>query len=169
MKRRSAGLLMYRIRDGVPQVLLIHPGGPFWTRKDAGAWSIPKGEYDDDEDPLTAAKREFVEETGFVPGATFVELQPIRQAGGKKVMAWAFEGDCDPSQMVSNTFEIEWPPRSGRMATFPEADKAAWFDLETARGKMHVGQLPFLEELDTVIRHGGSRSPRVSLISGSNQ
>ena len=169
MKRRSAGLLMYRVRDGMPQVLLIHPGGPFWIRKDARAWSIPKGEYDDDEDPLAAAKREFVEETGFAPGATFVELQPIRQAGGKRVMAWAFEGDCDPSQMVSNTFEIEWPPRSGRMATFPEADKAAWFDLETARWKMHLGQRPFLEQLEALIRLSGNSPPRVSDISGSNK
>ena len=148
MKRRSAGLLMYRFRAGALEVLLIHPGGPFWTKKDAGAWSIPKGEFDDDEEALTAAKREFVEETGFAWSEPFLELRAVRQAGGTRVFAWAFEGDCDPSRMVSNSFELEYPPRSGRLVTFPEADRAAWFDLRTARQKMHVGQLPFLDELE---------------------
>ena len=151
MKRRSAGLLMYRICRHVPQVLLIHPGGPFWARKDAGAWTIPKGEYDDDEDPLAAAKREFVEETGFTLGDTFIELQPIRQAGGKKVMAWAFAGDCDPSRMVSNTFEMEYPPKSGRMQTFPEADRCEWFDLPEARRRINAAQVPLLDELEALV------------------
>ena len=138
---------MHRIRDGILEVLLIHPGGPFWTQKDAGAWTIPKGEFGDDEDPLAAAKREFVEETGFAPGDPFIELQPIRQAGGKRVFAWAFEGDCDPSCIVSNTFEIEYPPKSGRMQTFPEADRAAWFDLAEARRRINAAQIPLLDEL----------------------
>ena len=155
MKRRSAGLLMYRVREGALEVFLIHPGGPFWTRKDDGAWSIPKGEYGDDEEALAAAKREFVEETGFAWAEPFLELKPVRQAGGKRVYAWAFEGDCDPARMISNTFELEYPPRSGRIVIFPEADRAAWLDLPTARQKMHVGQLPFLEELDAAI---GSRT-----------
>jgi predicted NUDIX family NTP pyrophosphohydrolase len=148
MKRRSAGLLMYRFQNGDLQVLLIHPGGPFWKGREMGAWSIPKGEFDDTEDALEAAKREFVEETGFAWSEPFIELQSIKQAGGKRVFAWAFEGDCDPSKLVSNTFEIEYPPRTGRMTTFPEADKAGWFDLAAARRKMHVGQLPFLEQLE---------------------
>ena len=138
---------MYRIREGILEVLLIHPGGPFWTRKDAGAWTIPKGEFDDDEDPLMAAKREFVEETGFALGETFVALTPIRQAGGKRVQAWAFEGDGDPACLVSNTFEIEYPPKSGRVQTFPEADKAAWFDLAEARRRINAAQIPLLDEL----------------------
>lgn len=152
MKRRSAGLLMYRFKNGDLQVLLIHPGGPFWKGREMGAWSIPKGEFDDTEDPLEAAKREFVEETGFAWSEPFIELQSIKQAGGKRVFAWAFEGDCDPSKLVSNTFEIEYPPRTGRMTTFPEADKAAWFDLVAARRKMHVGQLPFLEQLERAVQ-----------------
>jgi predicted NUDIX family NTP pyrophosphohydrolase len=154
MKRRSAGLLMYRIRDGRIEVLLIHPGGPFWTRKDAGAWTIPKGEFDDDEDALVAAKREFVEETGFALGDRFVELQPIRQTAGKRVHAWAFEGDCDPARIVSNTFEIEWPPKSGKRQAFPEADKAGWFDLAAARAKIIASQIPLLDELAAALNAG---------------
>jgi predicted NUDIX family NTP pyrophosphohydrolase len=156
MKRRSAGLLMYRIREGALQVLLVHPGGPFWTRKDAGAWSIPKGEFGDDEEPLTAAKREFVEETGFEPSAPFIALTPVRQASGKRVLAWAFEGDCDPERMVSNTFELEYPPRSGKMRTFPEADKAAWFALPEAHERINVAQGAFLDELESVVRSQGT-------------
>lgn len=145
---------MYRAVDGVLQVLLIHPGGPFWFKKDAGAWSIPKGEFDDDEDALVAAQREFVEETGFQPSGPFIALTPIRQPSGKRVYAWAFAGDCDPEQMVSNTFEIEYPPRSGKMRTFPEADRAAWFDLDEARKRINVAQAALLEELVT---HLGQR------------
>ena len=154
MKRRSAGLLMYRHRESILEVLLIHPGGPYWTRKDAGAWSIPKGELDEDEDPFVTAKREFLEETGFAPGETFLELQPIRQIAGKKVFAWAFEGDCDPALMVSNTFEIEWPPRSGKLQTFPEADRAAWFGPAAARKKIIASQIPFLDELEAAVSVG---------------
>ena len=138
---------MYRIRDGALEVLLVHPGGPFWSRKNEGAWTIPKGEFGDDEDPLTAAKREFVEETGFTLGREFVALTPIRQAGGKRVQAWAFEGDADPSRMVSNTFELEYPPKSGRVRTFPEADRCAWFGLAEARGRINTAQVPLLDEL----------------------
>jgi predicted NUDIX family NTP pyrophosphohydrolase len=157
MRRRSAGLLMYRIRAGRAEVLLIHPGGPFWTRKDAGAWTIPKGEFDDDEEALAAAKREFVEETGFELGDRFLELQPIRQTAGKRVHAWAFEGDCDPARIVSNTFEIEWPPKSGQRQVFPEADKAEWFDLAAARAKIIASQIPFLDELAAALN--AARAP----------
>jgi len=142
---------MYRFRHGALQVLLIHPGGPFWKGRELGAWSIPKGEFGEDEDALDAAKREFVEETGFAWSEPFIELQPVRQAGGKRVFAWAFEGDCDPSKMVSNTFEIEYPPRTGKMTTFPEADKAAWMDMAVARRKMHPGQQPFLDQLEATL------------------
>ena len=138
---------MYRIRDGALEVLLVHPGGPFWSRRNEGAWTIPKGEFGDDEDPLAAAKREFVEETGFALGQEFVALTPIRQAGGKRVQAWAFEGDADPARMVSNTFEMEYPPKSGRMRTFPEADSCAWFGLDDARVRINAAQVPLLDEL----------------------
>ena len=147
MPKRSAGILMYRVRAGGVQVLLIHPGGPFWTRKDRGAWSIPKGGFTDEEDPLDAAKREFQEETGFTVAGDFVPLEPIRQAGGKIVHAWAIEGDCDPAALRSNTFPMEWPPRSGRWQDFPEADRAQWFALEEAQVKILSGQRPLLEQL----------------------
>ena len=142
---------MYRRGNGTLEVFLIHPGGPFWNRKDDGAWSIPKGEYDDEEEPLAAAKREFIEETGFAPGETCIELRPVKQAGGKTVRAWAFEGDCDAAQFVSNTFEIEWPPRSGKLRTFPEVDKAAWFGLAEARRKINVGQALLLDDLEAML------------------
>ena len=147
--RRAAGLLLYRRRRGGLEVLLVHPGGPFWAKRDAGAWSIPKGEFDDDEEPLSAAMREFAEELGSEPqrqGAP-VALTPVRQAGGKLVLAWAMEGDFDPSSMVSNHFELEWPPRSGRRQLFPEVDRAAWFTLDEARGKLLEGQRPLLQQL----------------------
>lgn len=166
MKRRSAGLLMYRRRVDTLEVLLVHPGGPFWTKRDDGAWSIPKGEFNDDEDALAAAKREFFEETGFAWSEPFMELQPVRQAGGKRVFAWAFEGDCDPSRMVSNTFELEYPPRSGRMVAFPEADRAAWYDLEMARRKMHIGQLPFLDQLESALPADPRPSPAAPTAPG---
>ena len=151
--KRSAGLLLFR-RVPHLEVLIAHTGGPLWARRDLAAWSIPKGEYGDDEDPLVAAKREFVEETGFAPGETFIVLTPIRQAGGKKVTAWAFEGDCDPSRMVSNTFEIEYPPKSGRMKTFPEADRCAWFDLAEARRRINAAQVSMLDELEARVAPG---------------
>jgi predicted NUDIX family NTP pyrophosphohydrolase len=145
---QSAGLLLYRIREEGPEVFLVHPGGPFWAKKDAGAWSIPKGEYADEEDALDAAKREFMEETGFDPGpGPFLPLSPLKQKGGKVVRAWAVQGECDPSSIRSNHFTMEWPPRSGRTASFPEVDRAAWFPLEEAREKILKGQAGFLEEL----------------------
>lgn len=150
MTRRSAGLLMYRTRAGQVEVFLVHPGGPFWARKDAGAWSIPKGEFTD-EDPLEAAKREFHEETGFTATGRFVPLETIKQAGGKTVHAWAIEGDCDADAIESNTFEIEWPPRSGRRRTFPEVDRATWLPLPQAREKILKSQEPLLDQLDQML------------------
>ena len=150
--KASAGIVLYRFRAGVPEVLLVHPGGPYWAKKDAGAWSIPKGELDDDGDPLAVAKREFEEETGQRIDGAFVALTPRRQKGGKLVHAWAVEGDVDAAAIVSNTFTLEWPPRSGKRQTFPEVDRAAWFDLAAAREKILGGQLPFLDELGERLR-----------------
>jgi predicted NUDIX family NTP pyrophosphohydrolase len=147
MPKRSAGLLMYRRRGDGVEVLLAHPGGPFWAKKDLGAWSIPKGEVDSDEDPLFAAQREFEEETGVVPAGNLIALGEAKQAGGKIVGAWAVEGDCDLSGLKSNTFSMEWPPRSGRMAEFPEVDRWEWFSLDDAREKILAGQKIFLERL----------------------
>lgn len=151
MAKASAGLLIHRWRDGEPEVLLVHPGGPFWANKDARAWSIPKGEFDPGEDPLTAAKREVLEETGLAVEGAFVPLAPRKQAGGKVVHAWAVEGDCDPAAIRSNTFTLEWPPRSGRMQAFPEIDRAEWFRLGVAREKLHAGQLGLLEDLERLL------------------
>jgi len=135
MKKQSAGLLMYR-RSGVLQVFLVHPGGPFWRKKDLASWSIPKGEYGEGEDPLGVAKREFEEETGFIPrGKAFMPLTPLRQPRGKTVHAWAAEGDCDASAVKSNSFSMGWPPHSGKIQEFPEVDRAEWFAIETPRGK----------------------------------
>lgn len=147
MSKISAGLLVCRVCDGVAQVLLVHPGGPFFAKKDDGAWSIPKGLAEPGEDLLGAARRETTEETGIAidAGATFVPLGTVRQKGGKVVHAWAFAGDCDPAAIVSNTFEMEWPPRSGRRASFPEVDRAAFFDRETALRKILEAQRPFVE------------------------
>ncbi len=141
----SAGLLMYRRRKDQVEVLLVHPGGPFFKNKDDGAWTIPKGEPAEDENLLAAAIREFTEETGFVSQPPFHPLEPIRQKGGKVVHAWAFVGDCDPAAIQCNTFTLEWPPRSGRLATFPEIDRAAFFDLPTARRKINPAQTPLLD------------------------
>ncbi|MEJ8813191.1 NUDIX domain-containing protein [Variovorax ureilyticus] len=166
MATRSAGLLMYRRMHGSLEVLLVHPGGPFWAKKDEGAWSIPKGEYDSaTEDALAAAKREFTEETGFHPGPMHRSLGESRMRSGKLIAAWAFEGDCDPAAMVSNTFELEWPPRSGRYARFPEADRAAWFTAGEAVRRVHPAQRVFIERLDHLVapdtRHApGTRSLR---------
>ena len=146
---RSAGLLLYRVRHGEPEVLLGHMGGPFWARKDDRAWSIPKGEYGDDEDPLAAARREFAEETGSAPpDGEALTLGEVRQSGGKRVVAWALEGDLDPATVRSNTFVMEWPPRSGRQQEFPEIDRAAWFGLDAARSKVVKGQVPLLDALE---------------------
>jgi len=147
MPRRSAGLLVFRRRTRQLEVLLVHPGGPFWAKKDDRAWSIPKGEIADDEDALDAARRETREETGARPDGPFVPLTPVRQAGGKIVHAWAVEGDFETAALSSNTFQMEWPPRSGRQQTFPEVDRAAWFTLDVARRKILKGQLPLLDEL----------------------
>lgn len=138
---------MYRIEDGAVQVLLAHPGGPFFAKKDDGSWSIPKGEPDDGEDLLQTACREFEEETGLTPTGPYIPLQPIKQKGGKIVHAWAFEGDCDPSTLKSNTFSMEWPPRSGRKMEFPEIDRSEFFDLDDAARKIKAGQESLLDEL----------------------
>ena len=150
MGKTSAGLLMYR-RPETMEVFLVHPGGPFWSKKDLGAWSIPKGEYLADEDPLVAAKREFIEETGLQPGTAFIELTPIKQAGSKVVRAWAFEGNADPTIITSNSFSMEWPPRSGQHQTFPEVDRAAWFSIEEAKERILKGQTPLLVELQHIL------------------
>ena len=152
MPRQSAGLLMYRRRGGGIEVLLVHPGGPFWAKKDQGAWSIPKGEYEPGEDPLAAARREFTEETGIVPEGAFVALAPLRQRSGKIVRAFAVEGDLDPQAIRSNTFVMEWPPRSGRLQEFPEVDRAAWFSLEEAKQKLLAAQVALIEELANLLQ-----------------
>ena len=147
MAKRSAGILLYRHRGGALEVFLAHPGGPFWAKKDLGAWTIPKGEIDEGEDPLAAAKREFAEEIGVAPEGEFRALKPIRQKGGKLVLAWAVEGDCDPAAVRSNVFSMEWPPKSGKQAEFPEVDRAEWFAMEEARTRILPSQLPLLEQL----------------------
>jgi predicted NUDIX family NTP pyrophosphohydrolase len=152
MAKRSAGLLLYRESRGVPEVLLVHPGGPFWARKDDGAWSIPKGEFEGDEAPLAAARREFAEETGATVDGDFIELSPVRLPSGKIVHAWAVRADFDPARLRSNTFTMEWPPKSGQLREFPEVDRAAWFTLDRARAKIHPGQRPLLDQLDALLR-----------------
>ncbi len=144
----SAGLLLHRTRDGALEVLLAHPGGPFWAKRDEGAWSIPKGELDEGEDPLAGARREFAEELGAAPpDGEPLALGEVRLKSRKRVVAWALEGDFDPAALRSNTFEMEWPPRSGRLQAFPEVDRVAWFDVETARAKLLPAQVPLLEAL----------------------
>jgi predicted NUDIX family NTP pyrophosphohydrolase len=153
MGKNSAGLLMYRRQDSELEVLLVHLGGPFWAKKDAGAWFIPKGEVNPGEDELAAARREFEEETGVAPGVKLLPLGRVQHKSGKKVAAWAFEGDCDPAALRSNTFAIEWPPRSGKTREFPEIDRAAFFTLEAAREKMHAAEYAFVQRLvDLVAR-----------------
>lgn len=156
MPRLSAGLLLHRHdAHGELEVLLVHPGGPFWARKDDGAWSIPKGEYAADEDPLTAARREFVEELGLpVPAGEVVELGRVRQSGGKVVTAYALAADVDLTHVASNTFELEWPPRSGTLRTFPEVDRAEWVPLPRARTLLLTGQRPLLDRLVEVLAGG---------------
>jgi predicted NUDIX family NTP pyrophosphohydrolase len=147
MPKTSAGLLPYRLRDGRLELLLVHPGGPFWARKDLGAWSIAKGEHGPGEDALAAARREFEEETGCTPEGPFHPLGSVRQAGGKVVAAWAVDLDWDPSQLKSNTFALEWPPRSGTMREFPEVDRAEWFALDEALRRVLPGQRALIEAL----------------------
>jgi predicted NUDIX family NTP pyrophosphohydrolase len=145
--KKSAGLLLFRETTAEVEVLLVHPGGPFWAKKDEGSWSIPKGEFSEDEEPLAAAKREFEEEMGVPPTGDFVQLEPLRQPSGKLVFAWALRADFDPSMLKSNMFSMEWPPKSGRQQEFPEVDRAAWFAVEAARLKILKGQAPFLDQL----------------------
>jgi predicted NUDIX family NTP pyrophosphohydrolase len=150
--KKSAGLLMYRRGAGsAPQVLLAHPGGPFWRGKDEGAWTIPKGEYESPEEPLAAAQREFTEETGFAVMPPFLPLGEIVQKSGKRITAWAVAGDCDPAQLRCNTFEVEWPPRSGNRQSFPEIDRIEWFGLDEARRKIIPAQSPLLDRLDKAL------------------
>ena len=151
-KKLSAGIVLYRRREKGIEVLLVHPGGPFWSNKDDGAWSIPKGEYVEGEDPLTVAKREFYEETGNEVSGSCVALTPVKQPSGKIITAWAVEGDVDPTAVRSNTFSMEWPPRSGRAQTFPEVDRALWCDLALAKKKLLIGQRVLLDELDQLVR-----------------
>jgi len=138
---------MYRRRESKLEMFLVHPGGPFWANKDLGAWSIPKGEYLDGEDPLQVARREFEEETGFSSDGNFTGLGELKQPGGKIVTAWAFEGDCDPDKLKSNTFTMEWPPRSGRQIEAPEVDRGSWYSIQDAKQRLLRGQRPFLDRL----------------------
>ena len=146
-KKTSAGILLYRRRGEALEVFLVHPGGPFWAKKDLGAWSLPKGELSEGEDPLAAAIREFTEETGFPIDGEFRALTPLRQPSGKTILAWAVEGDCDPAELRSNMFSMEWPPKSGKTQEFPEVDRASWFSIDEARQRIIAGQAPFLDEL----------------------
>ena len=145
--KRSAGLLMYRRRTSGLEVFLVHPGGPFWAKKDLRVWSIPKGLYLEDEEPLAAARREFREETGFAAEGNFIGLGDLKQPSGKIISAWAFEGDCDPQMLKSNTFMLEWPPDSGRQIEVPEVDRGCWYAVEAARARLLAGQRPFLDPL----------------------
>ena len=143
--KRSAGILLYRRKGRTFEFFLVHPGGPFWKNRDAGAWTVPKGAIEPDEDPLAAAKREFAEETGFTVDGEFIELGTFKQPGGKHVLVWAVEGDCEPAKLASNEFEMEWPPHSGKRQRFPEVDRGEWFGVAEAQEKMLIGQRPMLE------------------------
>jgi predicted NUDIX family NTP pyrophosphohydrolase len=145
--KTSAGILLYRIRAGELEVFLVHPGGPYWENRDAGAWSIPKGEFDEGDDPLEAARREFQEETGSQATGEFVALTPLKQKSGKLVYAWAVRGDIDAASVTSNTFSMEWPPRSGHQREFPEIDRGAWFTVAAANEKILPGQRGFIRQL----------------------
>ena len=149
--KQSAGILLYRLHGNAVKVLLVHPGGPFWARKDAGAWSIPKGEFEEGEDALEHAKREFLEETGSPVDGKFVKLAPVKLKSGKTVHAWAIEGDLEAASIRSNLFSMEWPPKSGRQQDFPEVDRGEWFDLPMARVKLQEGQLGLLDQLQDLL------------------
>ncbi len=151
MAKTSAGLLMYRKRNGTLEVLLVHLGGPFWKNKDRGAWFVPKGENDPGEEEFSAALREFKEETGLVPSGDFLSLGSVKHKSGKTVVAWAFAGNCDPASLRSNTFEMEWPPKSGKLATFPEIDRADFFSVDAAREKMHPAEFELLGRLENLL------------------
>ncbi len=152
MPKISAGLIMYRFKGEMAEVLLVHPGGPFWAKKNAGAWSVPKGLCGPGEDLLAAAVREFHEETGFAAGGGFLDLGELRQPSGKIIHAWAFEGDCDPADLKSNTFSMEWPPHSGKESEFPEVDRAGWFGLDEAGRKILKGQVQFIVRLERLLK-----------------
>ncbi len=146
-QKQSSGLLLYRNFNGLLEIFLVHPGGPFWKNKDEGVWSIPKGELNDDEEPRAAATREFFEETGIAVSGTFIELTPIIQKGGKKVFAWALEKDIDTANIHSNDFQMEWPPKSGKLQSFPEIDKGGWFTIANAKKKINAAQSQLIDEL----------------------
>ena len=152
MPRKSAGILLYRFQKNGVEVFLVHPGGPFWANKDGGSWSVPKGEYNDDEDALKAAQREFQEETGLSIQGNFIELGEVRQPSGKRVVVWALENDQEVENIRSNTFQLEWPPKSGKMQEFPEVDRGGWFSLPEARQKILKGQISFLDKLKEKIK-----------------
>jgi predicted NUDIX family NTP pyrophosphohydrolase len=143
--KRSAGILLYRRKGNGFEFFLVHPGGPFWKNRDAGAWTVPKGAIEPGEDPLAAARREFTEETGFAVAGEFIALGTFKQPGGKHVLVWAVEGDCEPAKLASNEFEMEWPPHSGKRQRFPEVDRGQWFGVAEAQEKMLIGQQPMLE------------------------
>ncbi len=151
IKKQSAGILLYRKNKDELEVFLVHPGGPFWAKKEIGAWSVPKGEFEDEEDALTAAKRELEEETGISVSGDFIELQPIKLKSGKTVFAWAIEKDAEAAGIVSNHFEMEWPPHSGKMQPFPEIDRAAWFTIEEGRKKINAMQVGLLTQLQKIV------------------
>ena len=152
MAKQSAGILLFKTEDHQLQFFLVHPGGPFWQKKDAGAWSIPKGEFTDDEDALSAARREFQEETGITLTGDFIELTPVRQKAGKTIFAWAVEGNVDAAGIQSNHYRIEWPPKSGKWRSYPEVDKAGWFADAEAREKINPAQAAFIDALQQVVK-----------------
>lgn len=168
LNKKSAGLLLFRQTSGELEVLLAHMGGPYWEKKDEGSWSIPKGEFDENEDPLNAAKREFEEETGTVPVGDFIPLEPLKQPSGKLIYAWAVKAEFDPATLRSNMFSIEWPPKSGKQQEFPEIDRAAWLTPEVAKRKILKGQAPFVDQLQVILgagnqsQAGGHESARYS-------
>jgi predicted NUDIX family NTP pyrophosphohydrolase len=151
-KKQSAGIILYRLEEEKLHIFLVHPGGPFWQKKDEGSWSIPKGEFLDGENPLKAAKREFEEETGSKLSGNFIELIPVKQKGGKTVYAWAVQGNINPDTIISNTFTIEWPPKSNKLVTYPEADKAAWFNADIACIKINPSQVALIDDLKSKLK-----------------